>query len=253
MPNIRVRDIEMNYKIHGSRKGEPLILLHGFTGSGDDFNPFLGKLGEQYKLYIPDLRGHGQTINPTANIVHAELARDTASFVSKLGLTRAHFCGFSTGAMHLLFLAIDNPLLFQSLTLVSATYTFDDYAKMRVRGVREAAQMDWIDSLNAIHGKTHGGGYADILLDLWVESVLRPNELPFSREDLHKISCPTIIIHGDRDEFFPINIPVTMYESIPESQLCILPNCHHGLPWEINPDLFTTILLNFLTKHRMAY
>jgi pimeloyl-ACP methyl ester carboxylesterase len=249
MPKIRVRDLDMYYEIHGRSDAEPLVLLHGFTGTGHGFDPFLGQLSEHYRLFVPDWRGHGRTTNPTGNIVHVELARDTAAFAAALGLNRAHFCGFSSGGMHLLFLALDHPHLVHSLTLVSATYTFDDHAKAKVREARDSAQAEWIDSLNASHGETHGANYAHTLLDLWANSVLRPDELPFTPDDLGKITCPTLIMHGDRDDFFPVHIPVTMYQAISKSQLCILPNCHHGLPWEINPALFTSILLDFLTKN----
>lgn len=252
MAKIRVRDLEMGYEVYGRSDAEPLVLLHGFTDTGHMFDPFLGQLGEHYQLFVPDWRGHGRTTNPAGAIVHAELARDTAAFAAALGLNRAHFCGFSSGGMHLLFLALDHPRLVHSLTLVSATYTFDDHAKVKVHAARESAQAEWIASLNAFHAETHGANYAHTLLDLWVNSVLRPDELLFAPDDLGKISCPTLILHGDRDEFFPIQIPVTMYQAIPNSQLCILPNCRHDLPWAISPALFMAILLDFLAQHPLG-
>lgn len=249
MPRVQIRDLDMYYEMHGHSDSEPLVLLHGFTGTGQTFDAFVGQLSERYRLFIPDWRGHGRTTNPGGDIVHAELARDTAAFVAALGLDRAHFCGFSSGAMHLLFLAREHPRLVHSLTLVSATYTFDDYAKAKVREARDSAPTEWIDSLTASHGATHGSNYAHTLLDLWANSVFRPAELPFTPDDLGKIPCPTLIMHGDRDVFFPVYIPVTMYQAIPKSQLCILPNCNHGLPWETSSAVFTAILLDFLSKN----
>lgn len=249
MPQVQVRDLDMHYEIHGHSDAEPLVLLHGFTATGQAFDPFIGQLSEHYRLYIPDWRGHGRTTNPAGNIVHAELAHDTAAFAAALHLDRAHFCGFSSGGMHLLFLALEHPRLVNSLILASATYTFDDHAKAKVREARDSASAEWINSLNATHGETHGAYYANTILDLWVHSVLRPGELPLTPDDLSRITCPTLIMHGDRDDFFPVHIPITMYQAIPDSQLCILPNCHHGFPWEISPALFTMILSEFLTKH----
>ena len=63
-----------------------------------------------------------------------------------------------------------------------------------------------------------------------------------------KINHPIIIIHDGRDEFFPVHIPVTIYQAIPQSQLCIIQNYQHGVPWEININLISTILLTILTK-----
>ena len=252
MPSIRVRDLEMYYQTYGHSDAQPLVLLHGFAGTGHHtFEACLGRLGEHHRLFVPDMRGRGRTPNPSGEIVHADLARDTAAFAAALGLERAHFCGHSSGGMHLLFLALERPELVHSLTLVSATYTFDDEFKALVRKVRASASAEWIGSLRALHGETHGPDYAQTLLDLWVSSMLRPNELPFQPEDLSEITCPTLIMSGDRDRFFPVHVPITMYQAIPNSELCILPSCGHALP-QTNARLFVTALLEFLSRNPLG-
>ena len=45
---------------------------------------------------------------------------------------------------------------------------------------------------------------------------------------LSTITARTLIVHGDRDMFFPMSIPVEMYEAIPESYLMVLPNWGHA-------------------------
>jgi pimeloyl-ACP methyl ester carboxylesterase len=248
MPTIKVRDLDLYYQEHGRPDGEPLVLLHGFTSTGQAFDPFLDRLGDRYRLIVPDWRGHGRTTNPRGTIVHAELARDTAAFVDALGIARTHLCGVSSGAMHLLFLALEQPRLVHSLTLVAATYTFDDHVKAQVREVLGSITPERIQGLEAAHGETHGAEYAHTILDLWAESVFRPQELPFVPDDLEGITCPTLIIHGDRDRFFPVHIPVTMYEAIPNAELCILPRCGHGVSHQ-SRDLFVDALLGFLARN----
>ena len=249
MPKMRIRNIEMYYEIHGLKEAEPLVLLHGFTGTGSEtFGPFLDKLGEHYQLFVPDMRGHGRTKTPSGELYHAEFARDTAAFVTGLGLGRAHFCGHSSGGMQLPFLALDHPELVHSMTLVSSTYTFDDHCKAKAREIRVLVDKEWVDSLKTLHGETHGTDYADTILDLWLNSVLRPNELPFTLDDLSHITCPTLIMHGDRDFFFPVYVPTTMYQAIPNSELCILPNCGHGLTLD-SPTMFVNTLLDFLSRN----
>lgn len=249
MPKVRVRDLDMHYEIHGRSDAEPLVLLHGFTKTGDQaFGQVVAQLGENYRLFVPDMRGHGRTTTPSGEIFHSELALDTAAFAIALGLDRAHFCGHSSGGMHLLFLALEHPELVHSLTLVSATYAFDDHNKGLVREVRASAPVEWIDWLNALHGETHGTDYGDTILDLWLNSITRPDELPFSPDDLREIACPTLVMHGDRDMFFPVHVPTTMYQAIPNSELCILPNCDHELLLD-SPKLFVTALLEFLSRN----
>ena len=121
----------------------------------------------------------------------------------------------------------------------------------QVRQVRASVPPEWIHDLEESHGETHGLDYAHTVLDLWLDSTLRRDELPFTPDDLRKIACPTPIFPGDRDPFFPVRVPVTMYQAIPNSELCIVPNCAHGVPFQ-SPTIFVTALLDFLDRNPMA-
>ncbi|MCC7204038.1 MAG: hypothetical protein IT441_03085, partial [Phycisphaeraceae bacterium] len=86
MPKIPVRDIEMHYEQHGPADGEPLFLLHGFTGDVHTYDRFLEPFGKHYRLITVDARFHGQTTNPgDPQILHSELAKDLAALCDKLG------------------------------------------------------------------------------------------------------------------------------------------------------------------------
>ena len=50
----------------------------------------------------------------------------------------------------------------------------------------------------------------------------------FTSPYLSTIECQTLIIHGDKDPFFPIDIAVNSYQSIPNSFLWIIPNFGHS-------------------------
>src|SRR6266542_4727161 len=58
-----INGMRMYYEVHG--QGEPLVLLHGFTGSGGDWAPFVNGWAAEHQLIIPDLRGHGGSTNPS--------------------------------------------------------------------------------------------------------------------------------------------------------------------------------------------
>ena len=53
------------------------------------------------------------------------------------------------------------------------------------------------------------------------------DDMNFTKPYLSTIKAKTLIVHGDRDEYFPVEIPVTLYNSIPNSYLWILPNMNH--------------------------
>jgi pimeloyl-ACP methyl ester carboxylesterase len=69
--------------------------------------------------------------------------------------------------------------------------------------------------------------------------------------DLAAITCPTLVLHGDRDNIFPLHIATALYQALPNAELAILPGVGHGPPWE-RPDLFVRVLADFLARHADA-
>jgi pimeloyl-ACP methyl ester carboxylesterase len=59
---VVVGSLEVEYDEVG--EGErPFVLVHGFSGSRDDFADVLDPLGALGRTLVPDLRGHGGTTN----------------------------------------------------------------------------------------------------------------------------------------------------------------------------------------------
>ncbi len=63
---------------------------------------------------------------------------------------------------------------------------------------------------------------------------------------LATIKARTLIVHGDRDEFFPVDIPVEMYKAIPGSQLWIVPNGDHVPIYDARTPEFLRVTRQFL-------
>ena len=65
---------QLYFEVHGT--GEPLLLLHGFSGSSQDWIPSLEQWGTGFQLILPDLRGHGHSGILSKPFRHEEAARD---------------------------------------------------------------------------------------------------------------------------------------------------------------------------------
>ena len=52
-------------------------------------------------------------------------------------------------------------------------------------------------------------------------------EPSFTNEELQSIEAPTLLIVGDRDIVTPEHA-VEMFRTIPDAQLCVVPNAGHG-------------------------
>ena len=76
----------------GNPKGEPLLLLHGYTDSSRTWSlvaPYLG----QYRLLMPDQRGHGASDSPECCYSPTQYAHDASLFLDAMGVKRAHVVG----------------------------------------------------------------------------------------------------------------------------------------------------------------
>src|SRR6185369_949786 len=105
MTTIDINGIEMYFEERGA--GEPLVLLHGFTGAGADWAHVydLDELARRYQLVVPDLRGHGRSTNPAGTFTHAQCAQDVVALLDHLGIGRCRAVGMSLGGNTLLHLA----------------------------------------------------------------------------------------------------------------------------------------------------
>jgi pimeloyl-ACP methyl ester carboxylesterase len=76
----------------------------------------------------------------------------------------------------------------------------------------------------------HKGGDEQILA-LWrLPEIFQDSfaDLNITPPYLSTIAAPTLIVHGDRDPLYPVNLAVEMFAAIPSSYLWIVPNGGHG-------------------------
>lgn len=71
------------------------------------------------------------------------------------------------------------------------------------------------------------------------------DDMNFTAQSLSTITARTLLVHGDRDGFFPIEIPVSIYRSIPDAALWIVPGGEH-VPIYDPTVPFTATALRFL-------
>jgi pimeloyl-ACP methyl ester carboxylesterase len=93
---IRVNDMEMAYRIHGS--GPPLIMITGFSGTMDLWDPaVLDALSARFKVIIFDNRGMGGTTAGQKDFSIERFADVTAEFMDALKISHAFVLGWSIG------------------------------------------------------------------------------------------------------------------------------------------------------------
>ncbi len=239
--------ITVYYQIIG--EGEPLVLLHGFTGTGKVWNPIVEDLATQYRLIIPDLRGHGQSTNPTGEFTHRQSALDVFELLDQLGINTFKAMGISTGGMTLLHMATTQRERVEAMVLIGATSYFPEQARVIMRASSpDSLSQTRLESLGRKHSR--GTDQARSLMAQFSGFQDSYDDMNFTRPYLSTITARTLIVHGDRDAFFPVSIPVEQYEAIPKSYLWIVPNDGHFplLHSEISRGFFVHTVFAFLSS-----
>jgi pimeloyl-ACP methyl ester carboxylesterase len=210
---VETNDVKIYYETYGS--GEPLLLLHGFLLSHQIWEPWAEKLPNNYQFIIPDLPGHGRSTNPSNEFKLELVAKDVYGLMDKLGVEHFKAIGHSAGAAILTHMATMDSSRITAMILVGAPSYFPDEFMTIARNMSYETLGG---SFKALVESQQPGGEEQIR-----KLLSQFRKMPDIHDDisaeLSTIKCQTLIIDGDRDVFFPVDVPVSIYRAIPNSYL----------------------------------
>jgi 2-succinyl-6-hydroxy-2,4-cyclohexadiene-1-carboxylate synthase len=137
----------INYHVEAHGSGDPLVLLHGFTGSGASWAAQIQALQTNFRVVAIDLLGHGQTTSPSDSARYAieSASRDLIAVLDVLGVERANLLCYSMGGRLALYTALTYPQRIGRLVLESASPGLRTDAERRVRIASDRALADRIE------------------------------------------------------------------------------------------------------------
>jgi pimeloyl-ACP methyl ester carboxylesterase len=217
----------MSLFFRDSGTGDPLLLLHGFTGCGDDWQHVFAEPLADFRIIAPDLPGHGRSPNPRSDFKFADIARDVFALLDQLNIDRVKAIGMSAGANTLLHMATQQPRRVSALVHVSGTPRFPDQARQIMRTMTEQTRTDaeWAE----MRTRHHLGD--DQIRALWRHARAFADDrddMNFTAATLSAITARTLIVHGDRDPLYPVELAVELFRGIPDAALWVVPNGGHG-------------------------
>jgi pimeloyl-ACP methyl ester carboxylesterase len=241
---VQINNMEMYYEEYGA--GKPLLLLHGFGGCTQNWHPFTTALSEHHRLIVVDMRGHGYSTNPENKFTHREAAGDVFLLLEKLGIGRFSAMGMSSGGMALLHMATSQPGRIDAMVLISATPFFPDQARAIMRKASFETMPRQVQEMYRVCAKRGDGQIRQLIAQF---NALHDNydDMNFTAQSLSAITARTLIVHGDRDNFFPVEIPMTLCRSIPDATLWIIPGGDH-VPVYDSEVPFATTALRFIDE-----
>ena len=241
---LRTNGVEIDYQVTGS--GEPLLMIHGFGGCLErSWSEIAPELAKSYRVIAISQRGHGRSTNPSGRFTHRQSAEDVLALMDALGIRTASGIGFSSGGMTLLHLATRYPERLSKMVVVGATSHFGEQARTIMRSVAAEGLPPPVRA-EFLKCAARGPSQADELTRQFGAFKDSRDDMNFTPADLAKIKARTLIVHGDRDEFFPVEIPVAMYAGIPGSQLWIVPGGDHSPTAGAPTETFVETVKGFL-------
>ena len=106
-----------------SGEGAPMVLVHGWIGSGENFHKWMPALEGRRRLVIPDLPGFGETPALAGRHDVAALARTLDGFVKALDMPLFDLGGLCLGATVAIELARQDPARVRQLVLHTPIYS----------------------------------------------------------------------------------------------------------------------------------
>ena len=207
-------------------EGTPVVLVHGGAGDRRDWGKSIPAIASSYRAFAPDLIGYGDSSRLGGSYDIGRFSRFLTDFMDDLGLDRAVLVGHSLGARACLEIALREPGRVAKLVLVSPV----GFGRLSVPGY--------------ILG-TAG----------WALSKALRRELPYPPLDIRlkdpnpgrfrDVQCPTLVLWGRADMFFPPRYARRAGELIPDSRLKMFTLSGHA-PHRNQPSAFNRELLAFL-------
>jgi pimeloyl-ACP methyl ester carboxylesterase len=186
----------------------------------------LAALEARYRLIAPDARGHGRSTNPSGAFTFRRCALDVLAIMNDLGIDRARAVGMSLGAKTLLHLATMAPERVSAMILVSPAPRFPEATRALFRAFASAehTKEEW-----AAMRLQHPGGDAqiDALWCLPARFADHPDDMSFTPAKLAAISARTLVVAGDRDPLYPVELACELRRDIAHSWLWVVPGGGH--------------------------
>jgi pimeloyl-ACP methyl ester carboxylesterase len=240
---LATNGMELHYDTAG--EGEPLLWLHGFMGSGQDWKYIFPEPPDGFRLIAPDLRGHGASTNPSGEFSFRQAADDVAALLRHLGIDAVKAIGVSGGGIVLLHMATAAPACVESMVIVSAP----PYCPAQARAIqRQTSESMFSDAEMALMRQRHRHGEAQLQQLLAHARALAGgyDEVNFTPPYLGTIAADTLIVFGDRDPLYPVSLAFELFSAIPRSRLWIVPNAGHLPVFGEYAPQFAATALNFL-------
>lgn len=250
-----------------ARATPPLLLVHGWGGSGRYWRDTVARLAPRFGLVVPDLPGVGRSLPVGRPRDLFDQVRVLERLLAALGLARVHLVGHSMGGAMALVLAARRPELVGRLVLTSISLFRSDAeralfgAAMQVTGLLLGLRAPWMADLPLLARQSAARYFYEVpddpallragLLDYLsmhqgtAAACARSASDPAISGAAAQVRAPTLLIVSREDQLMPAaNVDITA-ATIPDCRVAWIDRCGH-LPMLERADEYAALLAGFL-------
>jgi pimeloyl-ACP methyl ester carboxylesterase len=241
-------------------RGETIIFHHGIGADPGIWTDWLPLLIDRYRVVRFDMRGYGRSTIPPAdsNWTIDLLAQDLLAVADAAGAGRAHFVGESIGGTVVLRFAILHPQRVATVTVSNGAHVGGSIQGVQTwqQTIDERGIKAWSDQFmrdRFVDGAIDESKYAWYARqqESWqrnsILNALRALVGADLRPQLSAVTCPVLLMHGDRSPFIPVETLVDLYRCLSDARLQIFSNARHGLPFS-HAKVCAQVLREFLAE-----
>jgi 3-oxoadipate enol-lactonase len=231
--------VAVSYTVDGAADAPVVVLSNSLGATRGMWEPQVPALGERYRVVTYDARGHGESPAPPGPYTLDDLVDDLVALLDEVGAERAHVAGLSLGGMTAMRLAVREPRRLDRLAVLCTSAKpdpqpfLDRAAAVRSGGTAPLAPAiaarwltpgyaaehpELVATLESMIAGADDDGYAACA------EVVAAVDL---REDLARITSPTLVISGQEDLALPPAHQQLIADGIPGARLLtVSPGAH---------------------------
>jgi pimeloyl-ACP methyl ester carboxylesterase len=235
---VLVEGTPVRYWVVG--EGQPVVLIHGLSGSMLWWRNNTTAFADHYRVYLVDLPGFGSMARRSKRLTLVKVASWLYKWMEAVGIRQAHLVGHSMGGYISLWLAAHHPHLVSCLILISPAVmpqvnSVFEYLVPLVTSTRSLTPhffpILFYDALRA-------GPYLLFRTACDLAAV-------DGREEIRKISAPTLLVWGEDDSLVPLKIGTLLQQEMRHANFLLLKRAGHVSMFD-QPEMFNAAALAFL-------
>ncbi len=269
---LTLHGLRHHYIRWGNPGDDPVVLVHGLMNNARYWENVANMIADQYSVYAPDLRGHGETEHAPGGYLVWAFAMDLRFMAEELDLEAFDLVAHSIGSRIAMAYARDHSHRLKHLVLADMG---PEMAQQGARGIRKTTGRSegtpgfpTEEEALEYYAKLYPGQSRDYLMRQLAAGLTLDEEtgnlvfrfdpsihqatgrgaiaeIPFLWESIEHIKCPTLVIRAEKSSILSPEIAEEMVRRLPDGRLVEIPESGHQIPLH-QPERFAQAVREFL-------